>query len=507
VAAFARNTSTGALTQLGCVVEPQSVDASCALGRGLVGAGSVVVSPDKANVYTASNLNNPVANDTSNTGSSAIAAFARTLTADVAGSPPTFGTLSQLSGGDGCVSSQSGTDGCALARALQQPGFGPHSLALSPTGSFLYAAAATSQSVAAFGRQGSDLRLSALADPGPYVVGQAYNLVITVLNAGALPADHVTLTDAMSSGAAILSATPSQGSCAINLTVCSLGTIPVNGSATVTIRFQPTASGTFTNTARVGADQGDAAPADNIVTLSLATGTASRSPSPSATPTATISPSGRQHLGLSLTSPSTIKPGQASNWRGTGTAGQAVTLRCYSRTPANSQPGMGTPAYFSARDGVLGSTGVVGFSLSPGTNTRCFLRYRDAQDTDAMTSNSVAQQVATALSLSAYRDGVRRYHFQGTNLPRRPGQLITLYRYATGPNLDKYCVPGQELYTPSVGGSCVAVRTATAYTNSTNVWRIDRAFSGSGQFYFVARTSSTLTNVAGFSNQRLTIIH
>jgi hypothetical protein len=116
--------------------------------------------------------------------------------------------------------------------------------------------------------------------------------------------------------------------------------------------------------------------------------------------------------------------------------------------------------------------------------------------------------VHTSLSLSAYRDGVRQYHFQGTNLPRRAGQLITLYRYATGPNLDQYCKPTPESDTTQKDdGSCKAIITSQAKTGSDNTWRIDRTFTGSGRFYFVVRTSQTMDNGRGHSNQRDTVIH
>jgi hypothetical protein len=237
----------------------------------------------------------------------------------------------------------------------------------------------------------------------------------------------------------------------------------------------------------------------------------SPSPTATATPTATVSPTGptsRRFVSLFLTSPATITPGVRSTWSGAGTPGQSVTLRCYSRTPENSQPGSGTPTYFDARSDVITSQGSVAFSLNPGTNTRCFLKYSNAADSDVTTSNSVVQNVATALSLSAYRDGVRRYHFQGTNLPRRSGQLITLYRYATGPNLDQYCVPTSESDTfAKDDGSCHAIITSQAKTGPNNTWRIDRVFKGSGQFYFVVRTSENINNGRGHSNQRLTIIH
>jgi hypothetical protein len=53
----------------------------------------------------------------------------------------------------------------------------------------------------------------------------------------------------------------------------------------------------------------------------------------------------------------------------------------------------------------------------------------------------------------------------------------------------------------------VAIRTAIAKTDSSNVWRIDRTFTGSGQFVFMAKSGQNLTNAAGVSNLRLTIIH
>ncbi len=163
--------------------------------------------------------------------------------------------------------------------------------------------------------------------------------------------------------------------------------------------------------------------------------------------------------------------------------------------------------YGIVRSGTTDASGDISWPVTPGGNTRLYAHYTSAGTTTVNDSPTTVITVHTSLSLSAYRDGVRRYHFQGTNLPRRAGQLITLYRYATGPHLDQYCIPSAESYDGPSGSSCVAVRTATAVTNSSNVWRIDRTFPGSGQFYFVARTSKTLTNVAGFSNQRLTIIH
>jgi hypothetical protein len=140
--------------------------------------------------------------------------------------------------------------------------------------------------------------------------------------------------------------------------------------------------------------------------------------------------------------------------------------------------------YKVVRQGTTDGNGDVSFPVTPGTNTRLYARYASGNiDTD---SPSQVITVAAALSLSAYRDGVRQYHFQGRNLPRTSGQLITLYRIDS---------TGQE------------IRTSVTKTDSSGIWRIDRTFSGSGQFTFVARSGQTFNNAPGRSNVRLTIIH
>jgi hypothetical protein len=160
------------------------------------------------------------------------------------------------------------------------------------------------------------------------------------------------------------------------------------------------------------------------------------------------------------------------------------------------------------RSGTTDANGNISWTVTPGGNTRLYAHYPSGASTASTDSPTAVITVHTSLSLSSYRDGVRKYHFQGTNLPRRAGQLITLYRYAKGPKQDQYCVPTAEsdTFTKDDAG-CTAIRTATAFTNSSNTWRIDRTFSGSGRFYFVVRTSQTNDNGRGHSNQRLTIIH
>ncbi|MDT7538089.1 MAG: hypothetical protein QOI82_1674 [Actinomycetota bacterium] len=218
---------------------------------------------------------------------------------------------------------------------------------------------------------------------------------------------------------------------------------------------------------------------------------------PTPTPSSPSPSGGRRALSLSTPTPD-IQPTDDGILNASGQPNASVELRCYTRP---------TTSYSTARGPVnLSSSGALQFTIHPGANTRCYVRYA-GDETSA--SPSVVINVHTTLSLSAYRDGVRKYHFQGTNLPRRAGQLITLYRWARRDN-NGYCDPQIAAgdYTASSNDpNCVAVRTATATTNSSNVWRIDRSFTGSGQFVFQVRTSQTLTNAAGVSNPRLTIIH
>jgi hypothetical protein len=229
------------------------------------------------------------------------------------------------------------------------------------------------------------------------------------------------------------------------------------------------------------------------------------SSSASATPTASVSASstaspGPACVGLTLSiRPKDIVPNQTSTVTVTGSSNSGIELYAYSRP---------TTSYARVRSGTTDPNGRISFDLKPGTNTRLYAHYANGSTTGQTDSPSAVITVHTSLSLSAYRDAARRYHFQGTNLPRREGQLITLYRYASGPHLDQYCVPTAESDTTTKSDAgCIAVRTATARTNASNQWRIDRTFSGSGRFYFVVRTSDTLTNGRGHSNQRLTVIH
>ncbi len=130
VAVFARDVTTGAITQLagtlGCVSET-GTGGACTDGTALVGPRSVAVSPDGKNFYFPSSF------------SAAVAVFKR---------DEATGVLTQLGGIDGCVS-ETGTGGaCTDGTALG----GARSVALSPDGKSVYVTAFFSNAVAIFSR-------------------------------------------------------------------------------------------------------------------------------------------------------------------------------------------------------------------------------------------------------------------------------------------------------------------------------------------------------------------
>jgi hypothetical protein len=101
-------------------------------------------------------------------------------------------------------------------------------------------------------------------------------------------------------------------------------------------------------------------------------------------------------------------------------------------------------------------------------------------------SEQVVINVNTVLSLSAIRKGTRTYEFRGRNLPRVPGQLITLYRVDN---------TGKE------------IRTSNLKTDSSGIYTVTRKFTGNGTFHFLVRTSKTNDNAPGHSNTITTNIH
>jgi hypothetical protein len=203
----------------------------------------------------------------------------------------------------------------------------------------------------------------------------------------------------------------------------------------------------------------------------------SASPSPSSSSPAASSPAGtRQVLVLHINTP-TIPAGSRGSITVTGAANQVIDLICYSRP---------STTYAVARHTTIDAAGdPVTFSdLALGRNTRCYAAYETNSAQGA--SPSAVINVTTVVSLSAVRTSVRTYTFQGRNLPRAAGQLITLYRIDNNGN---------------------EIRTANLKTDATGIYRLSRHFTGGGTFRFIARTGATLNNIAGHSNVYTVNIH
>jgi DNA-binding beta-propeller fold protein YncE len=130
VAAFSRNPSTGALTQLAgtaaCIAE---ATAGCTTGIALKAVEGLAISGDGNSVYAATALSN------------AVVALARN---------PTTGALAQASDGLGCIV-DSALAGCTLGRELS----GANAVAVSPTGNGVYVTSLFANSVTSFTRNGS----------------------------------------------------------------------------------------------------------------------------------------------------------------------------------------------------------------------------------------------------------------------------------------------------------------------------------------------------------------
>jgi len=130
VAAFSRNPSTGALTQLAgtaaCIAEETT---GCTPGIALKAVEGLAISGDGAGVYAATALSNAVVTLNRN---------------------PTTGALAQAGDGLGCIV-DSALAGCTLGRELS----GANAVAVSPTGNGVYVTSLFSNSVTSFNRNGS----------------------------------------------------------------------------------------------------------------------------------------------------------------------------------------------------------------------------------------------------------------------------------------------------------------------------------------------------------------
>jgi uncharacterized repeat protein (TIGR01451 family) len=113
----------------------------------------------------------------------------------------------------------------------------------------------------------ADLAVAKVDSPDPVIVTMPLTYNISVTNIGPSVATAVTVTDALPVGVALVSATPSQGTCSASSNlVCALGTMAVGATGSVTVVVMPTVLGLVSNTATVTAEQIDPVPGNNSST-------------------------------------------------------------------------------------------------------------------------------------------------------------------------------------------------------------------------------------------------
>lgn len=98
-----------------------------------------------------------------------------------------------------------------------------------------------------------DVGVGLTAAPEPAIAGVVLTNTIVVTNFGPDVALGVTLTDPLPAGTAFVSATSTLGTCSNSggVVTCSLGDLPANAGATVSIIFTPSLLGLMTNTVSV----------------------------------------------------------------------------------------------------------------------------------------------------------------------------------------------------------------------------------------------------------------
>ncbi|MED7949719.1 DUF7507 domain-containing protein [Streptomyces sp. BE303] len=115
----------------------------------------------------------------------------------------------------------------------------------------------------------ADLSVVKSADATTVTVGQTVTYRVTVRNAGPDTATHVTVADSLPAGLVFVSATADTGTYSPDTGLWSVGTLPVDASATLVLRAKATATGPVTNTARAHATETDLHPADNTDSVAV----------------------------------------------------------------------------------------------------------------------------------------------------------------------------------------------------------------------------------------------
>ena len=220
---LSRNTTGGALAQIGCVTANAG---GCAVdnAHGISGALGVAVSPDGANLYA------------SGPGAAAEASFARN---------PTTGLLTQLPAPFDCMTDTGSGCGQVDATGLG----GARRVAVAPDGRTVYVAGQGSSALAVLRRSPATtaLVLSESGAPATTTIGKSFTYTFTVTNHGPAAVANPVLSVKIPSNLSVTKVSPSQGGC--SGTVCLIGRLFAGSVATVRITVTPTSAGRATTTA------------------------------------------------------------------------------------------------------------------------------------------------------------------------------------------------------------------------------------------------------------------
>lgn len=147
---------------------------------------------------------------------------------------------------------------------------GPTDVSLASAGQHIYATGGTSNSLVMFATSATDLKLSVTA-PSQAQVGLAFSYDLTVTNQGPLAATFVVFSNTLSEDLSYVSSSSGNGvSCdAVGQVVtCSVGTLAVDASASVSVSVTSNQTGTASNAIVATGAQLDPNSSDNSITAS-----------------------------------------------------------------------------------------------------------------------------------------------------------------------------------------------------------------------------------------------
>jgi uncharacterized repeat protein (TIGR01451 family) len=111
----------------------------------------------------------------------------------------------------------------------------------------------------------ADLSVTKADSSDPARIGRPLTYTVIVANGGPVRATRVQLTDVLPPGVRFVAVTATDGACAESggTVTCTIRSLPVGTTATVTIVVRPTRTGTITNTAELTGRHTDPNPANN----------------------------------------------------------------------------------------------------------------------------------------------------------------------------------------------------------------------------------------------------